>query len=138
MEGSCESGSAERSISDVDRNKVRNAGFAGTDEEFDAVRDGIASAFAKVDAAADSRCTSSPMRAANLVSVVQAGGSATVPTLNIVWRSFPVDPGRPVAYEAVAEAALRGDAPGATVLHRGETRDLGIVEHAALAAALGF
>ncbi len=119
-------------------NMVRNTGFTGTPEEFAAVRNAIAAAFAKVDAAADSRCTSSPMRAANLVSVVQVSGTATVPTLNIVWRSFPVDPGRPVAYEAVAEAALRGDVPGATVLHRGETRDLGIVEHAALAAALGF
>ncbi len=119
-------------------NMIRNIGFTGSPEEFAAVRNAVASAFAKVDAAADSRCTSSPMRAANLVSVVQVGGSATVPTINVVWRSFPVDPGRPVAYEAVAEAALRGDVPGATVLHRGEARDLGVVEHAALAAALGF
>ncbi len=118
--------------------QIHNAGFTGSPEELNAVREGIAAAFAKVDSAADSRCTSSPMCAANLVSTVQVSGSATAPTLNIVWRSFPVDPGRPVAYEAVAEAALRGDVPGATVLHRGETRDLGIVEHAALAAALGF
>ncbi len=43
-----------------------------------------------------------------------------------------------MAYEAVAEAAIRGEVAGAVALHRGEARDLGIVEHAALAAALGF
>ncbi len=56
----------------------------------------------------------------------------------MVWRSYPLTPGHPVPYQAVAEAALRGDVAGATVLHRGEARDHGISEYAALAAALGF
>lgn len=78
------------------------------------------------------------MRSANLVSVVQVSGSAAAPTLNVVWRSFPLMPGHPMPYEAVAEAAIRGEVAGAVVLHRGEARDLGIADHAALAAALGF
>ena len=122
------------------QSRIRNVGFEGTDGEFEAMRDGVAAAFAKVDALAMSRPSPSPLRAGGLVSVVNVGGTAAGPTIDLVWVRCPLDPGPPVPYEAVAEAAIRGETAGdaAVVLHRGEARDLGVVDHAALAAALGF
>ncbi len=93
-----------------------------------------------MDALATSRPSPSPLRAGGLVSVVKVGGTAAAPTIDVAWVRFPLDPGQPVPYEAVAESAIRGEVAGdaAVVLHRGEARDLGVAEHAALAAALGF
>ena len=122
------------------QNRIRNVNFQGSDEEFEAVRDGVAAALAKVDALVTSRPNPSPLRAGGLVSVVNVGGSASAPTIDLVWVRCPLDPGQLVQYEAVAEAAIRGEKVGdaAVVLHRGEARDLGVADHTALAAALGF
>ena len=80
------------------------------------------------------------LAAGGLVSVVNVGGTAAAPTIDLVWVRCPLDAGQPVQYEAVAEAAIRGEVAGdaAVVLYRGEARHLGITSHAALAEALGL